>query len=235
MCVRVSMACTRCVNSVFDWCCGYDSDEEHSDDSNESLEERAPVSTFWTKREEKKLATLQSYTLVDVKTERADQQEGLDSRYDPDEEYVKNFDRLGWHTDVSVDATVTTMSSKGLEALVSETEQFFTTASTENLTPREITATLNRYSTCIRFTTDIEKKRNYIQRYEIHKFDFDEDNKDDKDKAALYLGEARNVSKKSLDRIEYYQTAIKFTNDYGEKQKLKEEYRRYAFSLTRRI
>lgn len=221
------MSCVSRLGRVCHYCCYDEEGDDDDDDSKESLEEQS-VSSFWTEREEKKLDSLQSYTQV---PNVAEQESALDSKYDPDEEYIKNFERLGWHSE---NITSIGVSSIGVEKLAIEAEQFLSTASSETLTPREIRLRLNQYSTYIRLTNDLEKKKSYIQRYEVHKFDLDEDNIDDKEKADLYLTEARNTDKKATDRLEYYQIAIKFTNNYAQKQLLKEEYRRYAYSLGRR-
>ena len=160
--------------------------------------------------------------------EELDGEDALESGFDPDEDFVKNFASLGWHTKTLAYVPIQTTN---LDNMIEEVESVLTSASTENLTPREISTNLNKYGTCIRLAPDLEKKRSYIKRYEVHKFDLDEDNQDDKDKADLYTAQARNTTHKAKQRIEYYQTAIKFTNNYEAKQRLKEEYRCYVYSL----
>lgn len=209
--------CLSCLDTFFG--CSFVIEEEEDDD-DESLEAQ-DFSTFWSVREASKKQEA-SYEKVG--------QDVIDSQFDPDEEYVRKYETLGWHTDKAGASE----GVSGIEELGLEAERALSCASSENLTPREIKTKLNQFDTCIRVTKDLEKKRSYIQRYEIHKYEHDEDNADDKEKADFYLSNARDEQRKNVDRLEYYQIAIKFTNNVSAKQSIKDEYRRFAYSLSPR-
>lgn len=222
----MNQCCLSCLDAVFCYCFELDGE---MDDDGESLEEQ-DTSTFWTKREANKVNNTQTYTTVSQQ-ETNDDNDLIDSKFDPDEDYVKKYEHLGWHNDKLVDIDVSLI---GVDELALETERVLSSTEADKLTPREITTKLNQFSTCIRLTKDMEKRRSYIQRYEVHKFNWDEDNVQDKEKAELYLGGARDIRLKPKQRLHYYQIAIKFTNNYGAKQVLREEYRLYAQSLSPR-
>jgi hypothetical protein len=208
---------------------GYDKDAEDSDidveNGTEPLEEQGPSEYSLTiPKQATHVSSVCAYAALPVD----EQQQREQGSYDPDEEYVRNYDNLGRHFDqrrVKEKRYVTEETVADIE------ETLLSCTSGESLTPREITDCLSKYNSGISSTYDLEKKRVFIKRYEMHKFKFDEDNEEDKEKADSYLTNARNVTMKPSDRLEYYQTAIKFTNNYTEKQKLRDEYRQYAYTL----
>ena len=203
--------------------CGCDDNDGDDNDEEEGggrgMKEQDSAS-FWTPAE--------SVVYIEPEYGKLEESHCLDSQFDPDDDYIKNFDQLGWHVDSM--KPIEGFSTSLVEKLAQDSEQAL--SSTE-LTPREITHNLHRFSSAIRMTSDNERKANYIRLYELRKFDHDEDNKDDKEKALFALEDARNKAHKSMDRIRHYQTAIKFTNNVTAKEEVRAEYRRYCSSLQR--
>lgn len=206
------------------------------DFDSDTLEEQ-DTSTFGAKTDSLNAKTETQYTSIGAANTVPEDEDDipLSSEYDPDEDYVRNFERLGWHGATGVPQG-TGVSLEGLEKMAAEIDETLTSCVSDgNSTPRSLVNTcFQQYNTCICSTKDLEKKSDYIKRYELHKFEFDDDNEEDKEKAELYLSNARNTAVKARVRLEHYQIAIKFTNNVAAKQKLKEEYRRYAFSISSR-
>lgn len=207
--------------------CGCD-DDGGGGGSGEEMKEQ-DSSTFWSPKE---VLTYREPVYAQLSKGGFDGERGhsvcLDSQFDPDDDYIKNFDRLGWHSD-SV-APVDAFSASAVEKLALESEQAL---SGTELTPREITHNLQRFNSAIRMTSDTEKKASYIKLYELRKFDHDEDNNDDREKARYAIDDARDKNLNPLDRIRHYQTAIRFTNNVSAKEEIRGEYRRYCFTLQR--
>lgn len=200
-----------------------------TESDSEELEEQ-DTSTFWSPSKMPTLDLHYSYSEVNPVEQEEQEEEGtqsrcVDSEFDPDQEYIKNFDQLGWHSTTLMPLEI---STGVIDDMVLSSEQAL--SSTE-LTPREITQNLQRLNSAIRMTNDTEKKAAYIKRYELRKFDHDEDNRDDKEKAFFAIADARNPNFKPLDRIHQYQMAIKFTNNVAAKEELRAEYRRYCFTV----
>lgn len=208
------------------YCCG----ECVTDSDSEELAEQE-TSTFWSPAKMPALELPYVYSHVNSTTEgEKEEEEGtrsrcIDSEFDPDQEYIKNFDQLGWHATTLMPLEISTTV---VDDMVLSSEQAL---SSMDLTPREITQNLQRLNSAIRMTSDTEKKAQYIKRYELRKFDHDEDNRDDKEKAFFAIADARNPNFKPLDRIHQYQMAIKFTNNVVAKEELRSEYRRYCFTV----
>jgi len=158
----------------------------------------------------------------------------LRSSFDADEEYYKNFERLDNLSSSTSDLVRGFISIAQLEEMAAESERAFSDSGVGELTPREVVVNLNRLTSCIRLVDDMDKKRTFIERYEMHKSNFDRDNKDDREKAEFYLENARKISVAYSDRIEYYQTAIRFTNNLVEKERIRMEYRQYCRSLQKK-
>lgn len=191
-------------------------------DSSEELSEQ-DTSSFWSPQ--KMPPVEMNYVYSEVNSMEDDTRSRcIDSEFDPDQEYIKNFDQLGWHSTSLIPLDIATSL---VDDMVLSSEQVL--SSTE-LTPREITQNLQRLNSAIRMTHDTDKKAQYIRQYELRKFDHDEDNVDDKEKAFFAIADARNTNFKPLDRIHQYQMAIKFTNNVVAKEELRSEYRRYCFS-----
>jgi len=212
------------------YCCDCVTDSD-SDELGQELDDQE-TSTFRspTKTPTLELPYVYSQLNVIVEDEEEEEEDGkasrcIDSEFDPDQEYVKNFDQLGWHATTLMPLEI---STSVVDDMVISSEQAL--SSTE-LTPREITQNLQRLNSAIRMTSDAEKKAQYIKRYELRKFDHDEDNIDDKEKSFYAIADARNPNFKPLDRIHQYQMAIKFTNNVVLKEELRAEYRRYCFTV----
>ena len=220
--------------------CGFDFGYDGSEDENSlsSMDEQ-DTSTFRrteTFTPSSPGSLYSSITTTEPDPELEDDDIKLGSEYDPDEEYVKNYERLGWHNATSTPQGKGGFSPCKLEEIATTVDETLRSNVCDgDTTPRSlINTSLLKYNTCISLTKDLERKKDYIKRYETHKFDFDEDNEEDREKAVHYLSNARKNTVKPSVRLEHYQIAIKFTNNVLEKQKLKEEYRRYAFSVSGR-
>ncbi len=150
----------------------------------------------------------------------------LSEQFDEDADYIQDFDVLGWHTKERM--PLVGVSASVLEEMVHNSEE---TLRSLDLTPRDITQNLERLSTAIRMTSDPVKKARYIKSYEVFKFDHDEDNTNDKEKARYALEDARNRLNKPFTRLNNYKVAIKFTNNIKEKENLRAEYKQYCLSL----
>jgi len=167
-------------------------------------------------------------TLVEVAEEESPAI--LTDSFDASEEYYRQYESLGAQSVVS-DLGRGIISATLLEEMIATSERIFIEASVDDLTPREIVQSLNRYTVGIRQVEDLERKKAYIELYEQRKSNFDRENPDDKVKAEFYLQNARNLQTAPLDRIEYYQTAIKYTNHLVMKEQLWVEYRAYCATL----
>ena len=176
--------------------------------------------------------------------------------FNPDEEYYRMYTKLGDihfdplkesdHSTSSVIASmseeplmtttqegvVSILSSESCKSMVDESDRLFV-SSDGNLTPREVVTGLSRYNNAIRFESDFQRKREWIRRYELHKFDFDSDNREDAEKAYFASDDARNEMHPLRMRLYYYQMAIKYTNDMREKKKRWDEYLAFCHSCKR--
>lgn len=160
-----------------------------------------------------------------------DEEAELNSSFDPDEAYCINFEHLGTHTLSTNKLAHGIIASHHIEIIIEEHETILTNSGIDELTPREVSRSLSKYENSIRLIDDLEKKKGYIDRYEMHKSNHDRENPDDRMKAEFYLENARNPRTDSHDRIEYFQTAIKFTNNLVTKERIRSEYKEYCFSL----
>lgn len=178
----------------------------------------------------------------------------LPPQFDPEVEYYRMYTKLGdvnynplkdyasQHQSITSlsemetidDALegVSVMSIQSSESLVEESDRLFASSNGQgDLTPREVVTGLKRYTSVIRFERDLKRRREWIRRYELRKFDFDADNRDDAEKALFATEDARNKSHPKHVRLYYYQVAIKYTNDMREKKKRWEEYIAFCDSL----
>jgi hypothetical protein len=204
------------------WPCCHNLDDESSFTDTDSLEEQRFIPT--------KSSSEVSYTQIAPLKEETEEMPFSESVADPDEEYIKKFENLGSYRRLA-DIKPGDIKPQNIETLLSEAESILTSVSSTELTPRElVTRAFNSYSLSIRLTDDLDKKADYIHRYEERKDEFDQDNMEEKDKAQFYLENARNPRTPAQDRIEYYQTAIKFTNTLTLKEEIRTEYREYYFS-----
>jgi hypothetical protein len=174
--------------------------------------------------------------------------------FNPEEEYYRMYTKLGDihfdplkesnHTTSSVIASMSEeplttqegvagiLSSENCKSMADESDRLFV-SSGGDLTPREVVTGLSRYNNAIRFESDFERKREWIRRYELHKFDFDSDNREDAEKAYFASDDARNETYPLRMRLHYYQVAIKYTNDMREKKKRWDEYLAFCHSRKR--
>lgn len=182
--------------------------------------------------------------------------------FDPEEEYYRMYTKLGDvnfnplkesnHSVSSViasmseepmeTATTTTtttthegvgiLSSESCKSIIDESDRLFV-SSGGDLTPREVVVSLSRYKNAIRSERDFKHKKEWIRRYELHKFDFDSDNQEDAEKAHFAIEDARNDTHPLRLRLYYYQVAIKYTNDIREKKKHWDEYLEFCHSRKR--
>lgn len=223
-CVKREMRDVCCCH----WPCCIGSDDENSFGDSVSLEEQKP------RADDHKVSrgsTSIEYALISVPQEENEVIESVESVIDPDEAYIKNFESLGAYN--QLDDRKHIIRPDKVEEMVTEAESILTSASLTELTPRDVVQGLNAYTRSISLTEDLETKARYIQRYEEHKNDLDQDNKDERDKAEFYLQNARNMRTPSQDRIQYYQTAIKFTNNMIKKEEIRAEYRLYYFTYVK--
>jgi hypothetical protein len=211
------------------WPCCHNADDENSFTDNESLEEQKFITTPLPTRPTKSSSEV-SYTQIGPLKEETEEMPLSQSVADPDEEYIKNFENLGSYRRLG-DIKPGAINPDNIETLLSEAESILSSVSLTESTPREIvTRAFNSYSLSIRLTADLDKKAHYIHCYEERKNEFDQDNIEEMDKAQFYLENARNLRTPTKDRIEYYQTAIKFTNNLTLKEEIRTEYRDYYFS-----
>lgn len=171
--------------------------------------------------------------------------------FDPEEEYYRMYTKLGdvnfnplkdtssVITSMSEEPMETTthegvgiLSSESCKSFIDESDRLFV-SSGGDLTPREVVAGLSRYNNAIRSERDYKRKRDWIRRYELHKFDFDSDNREDAEKAHFAIEDARNDTHPLRVRLYYYQVAIKYTNDIREKKKRWDEYLEFCHSRKR--
>lgn len=215
------------------WCCSptarrADLDDEHSlegHDISSQWKDPLVIRTSSNNIEYTQIGTPDDAVAAD--------EEPLDSQFDPDEAYIVNFERLGIH-EQTIQPIKGMVSSSQMEEILCQSEVLLSHSSPHDLTPREVIINLNRYASALRHITDLDKKRAYIQRYESHKNEYDRDNRDDKEQAELFLKNAEDASLSPRERIQYYQTAIKYTNDLDAKDQIRSNYRRYCFSLKQR-
>lgn len=218
------MQCVLHVKHLCDaiWQCCSPKDDDDDDDSD-TLKEHELGQWKETSNAPINKEMIQYTQVVDIQEE----EEELDSQFDPDEAYYFNFERLGILSQSS-NLVRNMISSYQMEELINASDHILSSSCTDDLTPREIVFNLNRYTNGIPIITDPVKKKAYIQRYEEHKNAFDRDNRNDKEQATLFIENARDERLPSRSRIKYYQTAIKHTNDIDEKEQLRTEYRDYC-------
>jgi len=202
--------------------------DEDTDSESYSLQEQQV--SAWPGSGESRGTGLQAvYKRVGSENASDDEEEEavyLDSQFDPDADYIRNFDVLGWHTEKRIGSVGA--SSSVIDEMVLNSEQVLTSM---DLTPRDITQNLERMNSAIRMTSDPNRKARHIKSYELRKFDHDEDNIADKERAHFSLEDARNILNKPFARVHHYQMAIKFTNNIAAKEEIRTEYKRYCFSL----
>jgi hypothetical protein len=152
---------------------------------------------------------------------------GAATQFDPEQEYYINFSRPTPLDPSSIDDVSGVMSDEASAQMAESAESLLMR---NHLTPREITMGLDKYNRAIRFTNNFENKKGWIERLENHKHVHDRDNTEDREKANTYLSNARLTHYASRKRIEFYQYAIKYTNDIAEKRIIMLEYKRYCYS-----
>jgi hypothetical protein len=163
-----------------------------------------------------------------------------DINYDPTKESNNSISTVG--DDLSSDMVMTIGAFEGVsilslescETMAVESDRLFASSGGGELTPREVVSGLKRYAQAIKFELDETRRREWIRRYEVHKFDFDADNRDDADKAYYASQDAHNTSNPVRLRLFYYQMSIKFTNDMREKQNRLDEYLAFCDSLKKK-
>ena len=213
------------------WPCCNNVHDENSFNESDSLEEQSL--TTRAREEEGKSCSEVAYAQIVASQEETELTPISESIVDPDEAYIKNFDALGSYRRRD-GVKPGDMDPHNIETLLSEAESILTSVSLTETTPREVmTRAFNGYSLSIRLTDDLEKKAHYIHRYEERKSEFDVDNTEEREKAQFYLENARNSRTPATDRIQYYQTAIKFTNNLTLKEEIRTEYREYYFAQCR--
>lgn len=175
----------------------------------------------------------ESVTTADVslKSPRDDIDEDLLSN--PDDAYYRQFDTVGHLQTTSPRSTV---SGEAKKIVSLDEERRILMSCEEKMVERStIRRCLTTYKYTIPTVTDIEKKRQLVDEYSLFKSKYDNDDKDEADNAEMYLENARNQVENrkfsDAERIAYYQKAIAFTNDLEKKNALKQEYRRFCYSI----
>lgn len=236
----MTQSCTEKMHSLcFSvWRCCLCWNNDDSDDTSLQEHELTHRKGDESKKEIKVNSTQYKEIGVVNEKEEEEEEEGgkgeIDSAFDPDEEYFKNFSSLGTQTPDTSEQVRGMISINAVEDRFEECERMLTGSGIDELTPREVDHKLKRYESDIRLVEDIEMRKTYIGRYEMHKSHFHRENQDDRVKAEFYLENAQNIRTAAHDRIEYYQTAIKFTNNLIDKERINVEYKRYCYTLQRK-
>lgn len=241
------------------WCCDSDDDDmtlalqemnSHRDDPLASYKEEADEG------EEENITHTGPYHLAKRHSGRDGETCFLPANFDPKEDYYHMYMKLGdihynpikesnqsitsitddtsEHHPIGTFEGVSILSLENCESMVTESDHLFASSCGGDLTPREVVSGLNRYIHAIKFERDETRRREWIRRYEVHKFDFDTDNRDDAEKAYFARTDASNTEHPLKLRLFSYQVAIKYTNDMREKEKRWEEYIAFCNSIKRK-
>ena len=161
LCFRTSQCCAC-------WASGGDFDDHFG------LEEQQL--TPWAESESKKELSNARYKEIGrggetvIEDEDAEEEGELDSSFDPDDDYVRNFENLGTPSSMRVEIARSILGVGQIDTIIQESEEVLGNSSMDELTPREVVRNLNKYQSGIRLITDdLEKKKSYIERYEMHK------------------------------------------------------------------
>jgi len=153
--------------------------------------------------------------------------------FNPEMDYYKNY---GQSAERRLDYSLAqAMSVISLEAEKTLYEHYTTDSNNSNNTiaPIDVRRALARYKNSVRFEVDLTRKRAMVDKLEMYKARYDEDNIEDAESAEFHLRLARTADPRvhaMETRIRAYQTAIAHTNNLNEKNKLRLEYRRFCFS-----